>query len=277
MTDDTTAITDRESLLRALVALAEAGGDVVWEHFVGGSAVTIKADESPVTAADHAAERVILAGLAECAAGIPVVAEEEAAAGRIPDVAGAFFLVDPLDGTKEFIKRGDDFTVNIGLIEGGVPTMGVVYAPARNRLYWGDSEGGAWSAERAPHGVRGEAVRIAVRAPGGTACAVASKSHADPATGAWLAAAGIADCVSVGSSLKFVLVASGEADVYPRTGPTMEWDTAAGDAVLRAAGGRVLDLDNAVFRYGKPDFRNTGFVATGSYEPAPLRPYMSAA
>jgi len=263
--------------MRALIALAEAGGDVVWEHFVGGAAVTIKADESPVTAADHAAELVILAGLADCAPGIPVVAEEEAAAGRIPDVAGAFFLVDPLDGTKEFIKRGDDFTVNIGLIEGGVPTMGVVYAPARNHLYWGDTEGGAWSAERTPHGARGAAVRIAVRAPGGTACAVASKSHADPATGAWLAAAGIADCVSVGSSLKFVLVASGEADVYPRTGPTMEWDTAAGDAVLRAAGGRVLDLDNAVFRYGKPDFRNTGFVATGSYEPAPLRPYMSAA
>lgn len=265
---------DRKALMDALVRLAEAGGDVVWDHFVGGAEITIKADESPVTAADHAAEKVILAGLAEVAGDIPVVAEEEAAAGRIPDVTGPFFLVDPLDGTKEFIKRGDDFTVNIGLVENGVPTMGVVYAPARNTLYWGDVDAGAWTATRVPHQARGETAPIAVRDCPTPPCAVASKSHADPATGAWLEAGGIGECVSIGSSLKFVLVASGEADVYPRTGPTMEWDTAAGDAVLRAAGGRTLDLDGATFVYGKEDFRNSGFVATGPYEPAPLRPFM---
>ena len=268
---------DRAALMRALVAMAEAGGDVVWQHFVDGAEVTMKADESPVTAADHAAEAVILERLAAAAPGIAVVAEEEAAAGRIPDVSGAFFLVDPLDGTKEFIKRGDDFTVNIGLIEAGVPTMGVVYAPARDTLYWGDTTAGAWMATRAPNAQRGAERPISVRACATPPCAVASKSHADPATAKWLDAGGICDCVSVGSSLKFALVASGAADVYPRTGPTMEWDTAAGDAVLRAAGGRVLDLDGAVFRYGKPGFRNTGFVATGPYDPAPLRPHMDAA
>lgn len=266
---------DRGVLLEALVALAEAAGDIVWRHFVEGATVTIKPDESPVTAADHAAEAAILAGLAEVAPHIPIVAEEEAAAGRVPDVDGAFFLVDPLDGTKEFIRRGNDFTVNIGLIEQGAPTMGVVYAPARNALYWGDATiGEAWRADRAPGAPRDAGRRIAVRDPHVPPCAVASRSHADPATAAWLDAGGICDCVSVGSSLKFALVASGEADVYPRTGPTMEWDTAAGDALLRAAGGTTLDPDNRPFRYGKPGFRNTGFVAAGRYRPAPLRPFI---
>ncbi|WP_298672986.1 3'(2'),5'-bisphosphate nucleotidase CysQ [uncultured Sphingomonas sp.] len=267
---------DRAALMDALVALAEAGGDIVWRHFLDGADVTIKPDESPVTAADHAAEAAILAGLMEVAPHIPVVAEEAAAAGRIPAVDGAFFLVDPLDGTKEFIRRGDDFTVNIGLIEQGAPTMGVVYAPARKALYWGDAASGvARRAERTPFAARGAESEIAVRPIHTPPCAVASRSHADPATAAWLDAGGICDCVSVGSSLKFVLVASGEADVYPRTGPTMEWDTAAGDAVLRAAGGRTLDPDNRPFRYGKPGFRNSGFIACGRYEPAPLRPFVT--
>ncbi|MFW2853049.1 3'(2'),5'-bisphosphate nucleotidase CysQ [Sphingomonas sp. TX0543] len=267
---------DRATLMDALVALAEAGGDIVWRHFIEGAAVTIKADESPVTAADQAAEAAILAGLYEIAPHIPVVAEEEAAAGRVPDVDGAFFLVDPLDGTKEFIRRGDDFTVNIGLIEQGAPTMGVVYAPARQALYWGDATAGtAWRADRTPFATRGAAAAISVRPVHVPPCAVASRSHVDPATAAWLDAGGICDCVSVGSSLKFVLVASGEADVYPRTGPTMEWDTAAGDAVLRAAGGTTVDLDNQPFRYGKAGFRNTGFVACGLYHPAPLRPFVT--
>lgn len=270
-----TDISDRPALLDALVALAEAGGDIVWRHFVAGCAAETKADASPVTIADREAEAVILAGLARVAPGVPIVAEEEAAAGRMPDVDGAFFLVDPLDGTKEFIKRGDDFTVNIALVEGGAPTMGVVYAPARDTLYWGEVGVGAWTATRAPGGTRGPARAIAVRACTGAACAVASKSHAMPGLDDWLAAGGITDRVSVGSSLKFVLVASGEADVYPRTGPTMEWDTAAGDAVLRAAGGRTLDPDGAPFRYGKPGFRNTGFVATGGYAPAPIGPFIA--
>lgn len=269
-----TDIPDRAALMDALVALAEAGGDIVWRHFTAGCEVLHKADESPVTAADRDAERAILAGLATAAPGVPVVAEEEAAAGRVPDVGGAFFLVDPLDGTREFVNRGDDFTVNIALVEQGAPTMGVVYAPARDTLYWGDAGVGAWTATRAPDGVRGPARPIAVRACGDAPCAVASKSHAMPGLDAWLADAGVGARVSVGSSLKFVLVASGEADVYPRTGPTMEWDTAAGDAVLRAAGGRMVDPAGAPFRYGKPGFRNTGFVATGGFDAAPIGPYI---
>lgn len=266
---------DRRLLLDALSAIAIDAGGVVWDHFVGGCAVETKADQSPVTAADRAAEAVILAGLRVAAPGIPVVAEEEAAAGRIPDVAERFFLVDPLDGTKEFIRHGTDFTVNIGLIEDGVPTMGVVYAPARSALYWGDAAAGeAFQADQPPHGARGAARRIGVRPCSGVPCAVASKSHNTPATEAWLAAAGVAERVSVGSSLKFVLVASGEADVYPRPAPTMEWDTAAGDAVLRAAGGRTFDVDGAVLGYGKERFFNPGFVATGPYQPAPLRPFL---
>lgn len=265
---------DRPRLLADLLTLAEQAGDVVWRHFTAGCAVMHKADESPVTVADREAEAVILAGLARAAPGIPVVAEEEASAGRVPDVDGAFFLVDPLDGTKEFVARGDDFTVNIALVEAGVPTMGVVYAPARGALYWGDAGVGAHVAMRAPDGERRGAQAIRVRAAATPLAAVASKSHAMPGLDDWLAAAGITTRVSVGSSLKFALVASGEADVYPRTGPTMEWDTAAGDAVLRAAGGRVVDVDGAPFRYGKPGFRNAGFVATGSYDPAPLRPYL---
>lgn len=260
--------------MNALLTLAEQAGDVVWRHFTAGCAVQHKADASPVTIADREAEAVILAGLATVAPGVPVVAEEEASEGRIPDVAAAFFLVDPLDGTQEFVRRGDDFTVNIALIERGVPTMGVVYAPARDALYWGDGADGAWIAARAPNGERGAARAIAIRACTGAPCAVASRSHAMPGLDEWLAAGGVTQRVSVGSSLKFALVAAGEADVYPRTGPTMEWDTAAGDAVLRAAGGRTLDADGAPFVYGKPGFRNAGFVATGGYDPAPLRPFL---
>jgi 3'(2'), 5'-bisphosphate nucleotidase len=205
------------------------------------------------------------------------VAEEQAAAGRVPIVGERFFLVDPLDGTKEFIKRGTDFTVNIGLIENGLPTMGAVYAPARSTLYWGDSVSReAWRAQQPPHGVRGDAQRISVRSPLSPPWAVASKSHNTPETEAWLNGAGVKHRVSIGSSLKFVLVASGDADVYPRPAPTMEWDTAAGDAVLRAAGGRVLDLDGKPLLYGKPRFFNPGFIATGPYEPARLRSYMAA-
>jgi 3'(2'), 5'-bisphosphate nucleotidase len=191
-------------------------------------------------------------------------------------VGEAFFLVDPLDGTKEFIKRGTDFTVNIGLIEKGIPTMGAVYAPALATLYWGDSVfKQAWRAAQPPHGARGPAEPISVRTPRQPPCAVASKSHNTPATEAWLTDAGVIDRVSIGSSLKFVLVASGDADVYPRPAPTMEWDTAAGDAVLRAAGGRVFDLDGRPLLYGKERFFNPGFVATGAYQPAPLRPFLA--
>lgn len=266
---------NRLRLLRAMVDFAIAAGGVVADYGQGERRAERKADASPVTAADRSAEAVILAGLAHAAPGIPVVAEEEVAAGRRPDVDASFFLVDALDGTKEFISGGTDYTVNIGLVECGVPTLGVVYAPARSTVYWGDTVAGtAWRATHPPHGTRRPAVRIAVRQPRSALCAVASKSHNTPQTEAWLRAASINRRVSIGSSLKFVVVAAGEADVYPRPAPTMEWDTAAGDAVLRAAGGRVLDLDGRLLVYGKPHFRNPGFLATGLYEPAPLRPFM---
>jgi 3'(2'), 5'-bisphosphate nucleotidase len=267
--------TGRTRLLAAVVEATVAAGFIVWDHFCRTSAVEYKSDSSPVTEADKAAEAVILAALRAVAPGIPVVAEEEAAAGRVPHVGEAFFLVDPLDGTKEFIQRGTDFTVNIGLIENGAPTMGAVYAPARATLYWGDcASRQAWRASQPPRGARGAAEPISVREPTMPPCAVASKSHNTAETEAWLANAGVKDRVSIGSSLKFVLVASGDADVYPRPAPTMEWDTAAGDAVLRAAGGRVFDLDGQPLVYGKERFFNPGFVATGSYEPARLRPFM---
>lgn len=267
---------NRARLLDSIVSYAVEAGGVVWDHFNAGVDVEHKDDLSPVTIADREAEAVILAGLAKASPDIPVVAEEEAAAGRIPDVSACFFLVDPLDGTKEFVRRGTDFTVNIGLIEDGRPTMGVVYAPARGALYWGDvTLAKAWRADQPPHGERGPARPIAVREPARPPVAVASKSHNTPETEAWLMDAGVVERVSVGSSLKFVLVASGEADVYPRPAPTMEWDTAAGDAVLRAAGGRVLDLDGEALGYGKPRFFNPGFLATGPYEPARLRPFLT--
>jgi len=269
--------TRRIRLLAAVVEATVAAGFIVWDHYCRTSVVEYKSDSSPVTAADKAAEALILAFLRAAAPGIPIVAEEEAAQGRVPDVSGTFFLVDPLDGTKEFIKHGTDFTVNIGLIENGVPTMGAVYAPARGTLYWGDCVSKqAWRAPQPPHAARGAAEPISVRKPMKPPCAVASKSHNTPQTEAWLANAGVKNRVSVGSSLKFVLVASGDADVYPRPAPTMEWDTAAGDAVLRAAGGRVFDLDGQPLLYGKEKFFNPGFVATGSYEPARLRPFMLA-
>ncbi|HEY5070927.1 MAG TPA: 3'(2'),5'-bisphosphate nucleotidase CysQ [Caulobacteraceae bacterium] len=276
MTDDRAL--DRGALLAALVDLAVTAGAVVWEHFSGECAVEVKRDASPVTAADRAAEAVILAGLRTLAPGVPVVAEEEAEAGRVPPVSRRFFLVDPLDGTKEFIRRGTDFTVNIGLIEDGAPTLGVVYAPARSSLWWGDvARGEAWTAEQTPGAERGAARPIRVSPVADPLRAMASKSHNTAPTEAWLAAAKVGRRVSVGSSLKFVLVASGEADVYPRPAPTMEWDTAAGDAVLRAAGGRTFDLDGNVLGYGKAGFFNPGFVATGPYDPAPLRQFLTAA
>jgi 3'(2'), 5'-bisphosphate nucleotidase len=267
-------LSDRAPLLAALAAHAAAAGGVVWDHFTAGCAARLKADASPVTDADEAAEAVILAGLAADAPGVPVVAEEEAAAGRTPVCGRAFFLVDAVDGTRDFVDRGSDFTVNIGLIEDGLPTMGAVYAPARGRLWWGDVTQGAWVAEQPPHGARAAASRLQVGDPAPALRAVASSRHDAPATDRWLGDAGVTARVSVGSSLKFVLVAEGEADLYPRTTPTMEWDTAAGDAVLRAAGGVTLDPDGAPFRYGKPGFLNGGFVATGRARPPLLRPYL---
>ncbi|MEM8950405.1 MAG: 3'(2'),5'-bisphosphate nucleotidase CysQ [Pseudomonadota bacterium] len=249
---------DPEQLLPEIVALADRAGAVIMEHYRGEIEVKTKTDASPVTAADEAGEAVILEGLARLAPEIPVVAEEKVAAGDIPEVGdGRFWLVDPLDGTKEFISKNGEFTVNIALIDGEGPVMGVVLAPAREKSWWGLRGQGAYMKDES-----GEARKIQVRpAPAGGLTAVASRSHSDAATEKFLDEVGATERMSAGSSLKFCLVAEGKADIYPRFGPTMEWDVAAGHAVLVAAGGHVTTLDGKPFGYRKPDFRNTGFIA----------------
>jgi 3'(2'), 5'-bisphosphate nucleotidase len=252
---------DLDRLLPEIVALADRAGAVILEHYQGDVAVRAKADASPVTAADEAAEAVILARLAELTPDIPVIAEETVAAGHVPEIDDQpFWLVDPLDGTKEFLSRNGEFTVNIALIEGREPVLGVVLAPARSQAWWGAQGKGAVARDAA-----GNARAIAVRrAPSAGLVAIASRSHRDPETQAFLDQAGVARCISAGSSLKFCLVAEGKADLYPRFGRTMEWDVAAGHAVLAAAGGQVTTRDGAPFRYRKPGFENPPFIARGA-------------
>ena len=267
---------DRNELLRGLAEAAVAAGAAIMAIYDSDFAVETKSDSSPVTAADAAGEAVILEALARLAPDIPVVAEEEAAAGRIPDTAGLFFLVDPLDGTKEFISRNGDFTVNIALIEEYAPSLGVVFAPAEARLFAGDVRTGtAWSARVDPLGTIGTPEPLRIReAPAGGLAAVASRSHNSPATEAYLDQFNVALRVSRGSSLKICMVACGEADLYPRLAPTMEWDIAAGDAVLRAAGGMLAAPDGAPMPYGKPRFFNPGFVATGDVAAPPIETFL---
>lgn len=253
--------TDAAALLERLTPLIRDAGRVIMDIYATDFDVTKKGDDSPVTQADQKAEAVILAGLKAVAPGIPVVAEEAVAAGDIPDVSDRFFLVDPLDGTKEFISRNGEFTVNIALIEHGRPVLGLVYAPAIGRLFGGAAGLGAWLEEDG-QGKRPIRCR-AVPADGLTV--VASRSHGDEtALDAFLNGRKVASRTNAGSSLKLCLVAAGEADLYPRLGRTMEWDIAAGDAVLRAAGGRVTVVaDGADLRYGKPGFDNPHFAACG--------------
>jgi 3'(2'), 5'-bisphosphate nucleotidase len=253
-------------LLQSLIYTSQRAGGAIMAIYATDFAVLGKADQSPVTAADEAAEKIILADLAAIAPGVPVIAEESVAAGRVPAIAERFFLVDPLDGTREFVARRDEFTVNVALIENGEPVLGVVFAPARRELYWGDVKAGkAGHIDADPDGTMpslGSAIR-ARQAPAGGVTAVASRSHRTPETDAFLANYPVVEFRSIGSSLKFCLVARGEADLYPRLGTTMEWDTAAGHAVLEAAGGRVTGLAGEPFRYGKPGFRNGNFLAQG--------------
>jgi len=257
---------ESNALLQSLIYTAQRAGGAIMAVYATNFSVQDKADASPVTAADEAAEKIILADLAVIAPGIPVVAEESVAAGKVPVIADRFFLVDPLDGTKEFISRRDEFTVNVALIEQGEPVLGVVFAPARRELYWGDVrlvKAGHIDAD--PDGTMPSmGTAISTRpVPASGLTAVASRSHRTPETDQFLANYSVAEFRSIGSSLKFCLVAAGEADIYPRLGPTMEWDTAAGHAVLSAAGGRVTTLEGEPFRYGKPGFRNGNFVAWG--------------
>ncbi|HEX6603820.1 MAG TPA: 3'(2'),5'-bisphosphate nucleotidase CysQ [Sphingomicrobium sp.] len=256
-------------LLDELAATARDAGEAILEIVRRGFEVEAKGDASPVTEADRAAELIILAALAKAAPGVPVIAEEEVAAGRIPRHDDIFFLVDPLDGTKEFVRGGDDYTVNIALVEQRTPRLGVVFAPATGRLHSGLVGEGAWLED----GTGPRAIRTRPRAA--EVSAVASKSHFTQNTADYLAAAvGACAHVSVGSSLKFCIVAEGEADIYPRLSPTSEWDTAAGHAVLLAAGGRVDDASGGPLLYGKPTFLNRAFVATGGWEAPPLQPFL---
>jgi len=261
--------TEHHRLIDELADASREAGEAILAVVRRGFDVEAKRDSSPVTEADRAAELVILAALARAAPGVPVIAEEEVAAGRIPAHSDTYFLVDPLDGTKEFVRGGDDYTVNIGLIEGGVPKLGVVYAPATGRLHGGCVGGGAWldgGAGRRP---------ISTRQRGEEMTAVASKSHLNQATIDYLeAAVGKCGYVSVGSSLKFCIIAEGAADIYPRAAPTSEWDTAAGHAILLAAGGLVDGPDASPLHYGKPAFLNRAFVATSGWKPPSLAPFL---
>jgi 3'(2'), 5'-bisphosphate nucleotidase len=262
-------MSDHSRLLDDIAQAAREAGEAILEVVRRGFEVEAKRDASPVTEADRAAELIILAALARAAPGVPVIAEEEVAAGRIPVHDEIYFLVDPLDGTKEFIRGGDDYTVNIGLIEKGEPTLGVVFAPATGRLHGGCIGAGAWLDEGAGR------VEIRTRERNAIMTAVASKSHLNQATIDYLCeAAGDCGYVAVGSSLKFCIVAEGKADIYPRASPTSEWDTAAGHAVLLAAGGLVDGPDGTPLRYGKRAFLNRAFVATSGWKPPALEPFL---
>ena len=247
--------TFRDLALQAGAAIMDVYGRV-------DMGVRAKDDTSPVTEADLAADAIIRAGLARALPDLPVVTEEAAQTHDLR--APRFVIVDPLDGTKEFVQRRGDFTVNIALVDNGVPVQGVVFAPAKGRLFQTLPDGRAVE-ETGPllPGDPGPRRSLQVaQADNAALRVVASKSHRDAATDAYIARHKVAGLVSAGSSLKFCLLAAGEADLYPRFGPTMEWDTAAGHAVLRAAGGQVLTLpDHAPFTYGKAGFRNGGFVA----------------
>jgi 3'(2'), 5'-bisphosphate nucleotidase len=256
----------RDVIAPALARAALAAGPVVMEEYARRAGARSKADGSPVTSADERAEELIRAWLERIAPATPIVAEEATAAGGAPDVAPRFFLVDALDGTREFLSRNGEFTVNVALIDAREPVAGAVYAPASGRLWFAGEA--AFFCEAPVGGGLPEPARwrrLRTRPAPPRLVALASRSHCDPDTEAFLARLPIAERKSTGSSLKFCVIAEGGADVYPRFAPTMEWDTAAGDAVLRAAGGIVLDAGGKPLAYGKmaSGLRNGGFVAWG--------------
>jgi 3'(2'), 5'-bisphosphate nucleotidase len=259
----------RHDLARRLTATAIAAGQLIMEVYASDFEIEYKSDASPVTAADTAAEKLILTDLATCASSIPVIAEEAAAASTLPDIGETFFLVDPLDGTKEFVRKSGEFTVNIALVENRIPTMGVIFAPVLNRLFvaWGPGQ-----AFECPGDAPGNLTALSVRARPETPTIVASRSHRNPSTEDYLQRFDHPEIVCAGSSLKFCLVACGEADIYPRLAPTCEWDTGAGHAILASAGGQMKKLDGSDFLYGKTasNYLNPGFIAWGSGEAPPF-------
>ncbi|MEL0107205.1 MAG: 3'(2'),5'-bisphosphate nucleotidase CysQ [Rhodospirillaceae bacterium] len=247
-------------LMEIIGDLAKRAGQEVMKYYGTNLTVDEKADESPVTEADRAAEALITDHiLKNISNAFPIIGEEAFAEGRAPELDdGPFWLVDALDGTKEFIKNGTDFTVNIALIENAKPVLGVVHAPAKNETYWGSAYGAFVE-------MNDEAPRlVACRRPTEDGLtAVVSKSHRTEQEDAYLSKLKIKREVSAGSSLKFGMIAAGRADIYPRMGRTMEWDTAAGHAIVIYGGGYVLDMNGSPLRYGKPGFENPQFVATG--------------
>ncbi len=254
---------DFAQLVPVMRRLALEAGDRIMEVYNGPDfEVKAKGDSSPVTEADEAADALISAGLRAAFPSVPLITEEQADSHALQ--AQTFLIVDPLDGTKEFVQRRGDFTVNIAYVEAGVPLRGVVYAPAQGRLFYTLADGRSVE-ETGPLAKDqvGPCRVISVSRPdNGAVRVVASKSHRDAATDAYIGKYVVADMKSAGSSLKFCLVATGEADLYPRLGRTMEWDTAAGDAVLRGAGGRVVGFDgHASLGYGKPGWDNPFFIA----------------
>jgi len=273
---------DDDALAEIFVALALKAGAAIMRVEAAGPKARIKSDQSPVCDADVLAEAVILEGLARHTPQFPVVAEELSASGKIPKLDGSpFILVDPLDGTKEFLEKRDSFSVNIALIRDGVPAVGIVYAPARGQAFVAGSR--AWTFLAGPGGdIPARTAWRQLRArpmPACDAIAVASRSHRAPETDIFLKRLPLREVMPLGSSLKFCLIAAGKADVYPRFSPTMEWDIAAGDAVLRRAGGVVLDLSGAPVTYGHADraFANGPFVAWGDPSAATLYPWPGAA
>lgn len=257
-------------ILSALEQFALSAGRAVMHAFDNGCTVEAKADDTPVTWADREAERLILAGLAKLCPHIPCVAEEAAACGSVPaDPGDEFLLVDPLDGTREFVSRRRDFTINIALIRSGVPVLGVVFAPASRVMYSG--AGGRAERMAVDEGFgTGARLAIRVRAPGPVPTVLVSRSHRSEATDRYVSRLSQAELVSIGSSLKFCMLAEGQADIYPRFGRTMQWDTAAGDAVLRAAGGMTATLEGTPLVYGpnrgaeSERYANPDFIARGA-------------
>jgi 3'(2'), 5'-bisphosphate nucleotidase len=257
-------VSDLDDLALAFAELASAAGRVVMDVYATDFDVRRKADASPVSEADEAAEALLVPGVQRLLPGVPILAEEAVSRDGLVAVGREFVLIDPLDGTKEFVSRNGEFTVNVALVRDGRPVAGCVYAPARDRMFVGGTTAAAGTV-RPGHDVRGLAPVTTRPYPPDGVIAVTSRSHLDDDTRAFVERVGAVSTRDAGSSLKFCLVAAGEADVYPRFGPTMEWDTAAGHAVLSAAGGQVLTPEGTPFRYGKAadGFRNGAFVAWG--------------
>jgi 3'(2'), 5'-bisphosphate nucleotidase len=250
---------NKEDLIQHLIPIVRMAGDAIMTVYSRGSSnVQLKGDGSLVTEADLAAHRVLASKLKPLLAECPVVSEEDAGSLVHRQSNGRFWLVDPLDGTKEFIARNGEFTVNIALIEDSRCILGVVYAPSVDTLYWGGVGLGAFRCR----GGQTAAIKVAASNLGKVSRVVASRSHLNEATRSLIERLGEVSLIQAGSSLKFCRVAEGEADIYPRSAPTCEWDTAAAQAVLEGAGGVVVDLQGAPLKYGKPDVLNPSFIAT---------------